>query len=64
MKIPANNIQAGKAEFEQCDQPGQDQPDAEQQHADTSGDSHFRHANLLLTGNERRASGLRPWLPV
>ena len=26
-----NNIQAGKAEFEQCDQSGQDQPDAEQQ---------------------------------
>ena len=44
-----NNIQAGKAEFEQCDQPGQNQPDA-QQHADTFSDSHFCHRFLLLTG--------------
>ena len=54
-----NNIQAGKAEFEQYDQPGQNEPDAQQQHADTFSDSHFCHANLLLTGKKdgRRACG-------
>ena len=45
-----NNIHAGKAEFEQCDQPGQKEPDAQQQHADTFSDSHFCHRFLLLTG--------------
>ena len=58
-----NNIQAGKAEFEQCDQSGQDQPDAEQQHADTSGDSHFRHANHLLTGKKDGRRACNPGYP-
>jgi len=35
-----NHGQARKVEFEQCDQPGQDEPDAHQQHAYISGDFH------------------------
>ena len=58
-----NHVHARKAEFEQCDQSGQDQPDAEQQHADTSGDSHFRHANHLLTGKKDGRRACDPGYP-
>jgi len=35
----------------------------QQQKANIPGDFYFRHANSTSNRNERRASGLRPWLP-